>query len=113
MVKNATSYSGNGLRDWLVQRVSAVILGAYTVFMFGYFCCNPDFSQAALQGLFSNVCMKVATLITLLALILHAWIGIWTIFTDYVKPVCVRLFLEVAVILALVWYFIWGLIILW
>ena len=113
MVKNATSYSGNGLRDWLVQRVTAVILAAYTFFIMGFILVRQDITYSSWESLFSNMSMKVATLLALLALVLHAWIGMWTIFTDYLKPVVLRILVEVIVIIALVWYFVWGVFLLW
>jgi succinate dehydrogenase / fumarate reductase membrane anchor subunit len=113
MVKSATSYSGNGLRDWLVQRVSAVVLGIYTIFLLLYFISHPGLDYAIWQGLFAQHWMKVATFIALLALFAHAWIGIWTVLTDYVKPTHVRITLEVLVVLALLAYLIWGFVIVW
>ena len=113
MVKNATSYSGSGLRDWLVQRVSGAILGAYVIFWLIYALNQPTVDFAVWQELFANLWVKVFSLLALLSLMLHAWVGIWTIFTDYIKPACIRLSLQVLVILALVLYFIWGFLILW
>ena len=113
MVKNATSYSGSGLRDWLVQRVTAVVLAVYIIFLLGYFLCTQDIDYSRWEALFSLNSMKVATLLALLALMLHAWIGVWTIFTDYIKCVVIRIVLELIVIVALVAYFVWGLILLW
>lgn len=111
MVRNVTSYSGSGLRDWLVQRVSAIIIALYTLFLVGFLIVNNNLSYATWETLFSNSWFKIATLLALLSLILHAWVGVWTIFTDYIKCTCLRLLLEVIVIVALVSYFAWGLLI--
>lgn len=113
MVKNATSYSGSGLRDWLVQRVTAVVVAAYVIFLTGYFLANQHVTYSQWEALFSHNVMKVSTLVALLSVMLHAWVGMWTIFTDYVKPACIRLFLEIIVILALVGFFVWGVILVW
>ncbi|MFO3149978.1 succinate dehydrogenase, hydrophobic membrane anchor protein, partial [Legionella pneumophila serogroup 1] len=47
MVNNVTSLTGNGLKDWLIQRVTAVYFAAYLIFLFGFILANPDlnFSQ--------------------------------------------------------------------
>lgn len=113
MVRNATSYSSNGLRDWLVQRVSAVILGLYTIFLVVFIVSNPAMDYATWQGLFGQLWMKVFTFIALLSLFAHAWIGVWTVLTDYVKPTCIRVPLEMLVILGLLAYLIWGIEIVW
>ena len=36
MVTSVTSLGRNGLYDWLIQRVSAVIIGVYMIGMLGY-----------------------------------------------------------------------------
>lgn len=113
MVKSVTSYSGNGLRDWLVQRVTAVVLGISFMTLLLYFILTPNLDFVTWHNLFTSYWVKSFTLLTLLCLIVHAWIGVWTIFTDYIKPVSVRILLEVIVVLALLLFFIWGFLVLW
>ena len=102
-----------GLRDWLAQRVSAVVLLVYTLILLGAIIVGPPLSYGTWAGLFSNVWMKVASLLAVVALIWHAWVGVRDIYMDYIKPTGVRLFLQVATVLALVGYACWAAIILW
>ncbi len=44
MVTNITSLGRNGVHDWLVQRISAVVLLAYFVFLVVYVATNTDLS---------------------------------------------------------------------
>lgn len=119
MVSQVTSLSRNGVADWLVQRVSAYILAAYTVFIVGYMLImSPDY--AAWSGLFGQTWVRIASLIALLATCAHAWIGMWTIGTDYIREHYfgggadgIRLIYQVVVVLALLSYLIWGVQILW
>ncbi len=118
MRNSATSFSRSGLSDWIVQRVSAVILGVYTVLMVVVWLGHPTF--ACWHAFMSSTSMRIATLLALLALAGHAWIGIWTVLTDYVtvrhmgpKAVPVRLSLEVLTVLALFVYLVWGIQIMW
>jgi len=113
MVKNATSYSGSGLRDWLVQRVSAVVIAIYVVFLVSFLMTKGELNYEQWQALFSHNVMKVATIVTLLFVMLHAWVGLWTVFTDYLKCTILRIFIEVLTIFALVSYFVWGVILVW
>ena len=113
MVANIMSLTGNGLRDWMIQRVTAVILGVYFIFILGFFFIHPDVNYAQWQALFTHTFVRISTAITLIALILHAWIGVWTVITDYVKGTALRLTIEILVIIALLYYFLWGLEILW
>ena len=113
MVNNVTSFTGNGLRDWLIQRVTAVILGAFSIFLLVFFMLHHPMDYSTWRNLFSQQWMKIFTLLTIGSLGMHAWVGIWTVLTDYIKPACLRLLLEVLVILALIVYVIWGFNIFW
>ncbi len=113
MVGNVTSYSSNGLRDWLVQRATAVILAIYSIFIIDYLIVHPHLVYADWQQLFAHTWMKVATLLALLSVLLHALIGLWTVLTDYVKPAKLRMFILILVILTLMSCLLWGIIILW
>jgi succinate dehydrogenase / fumarate reductase membrane anchor subunit len=110
---NVTSLSRNGLRDWLVQRVSAVIMAVYVFVLLGFLLWHWPLQYDTWRQLFSCNFMRIATLIVLLNVCLHAWVGMWTIFTDYIKCSCARLTLHVLVLLALFACFAWGVQILW
>jgi succinate dehydrogenase / fumarate reductase membrane anchor subunit len=96
-----------GFYEWIVQRVSAVLIGAYGVFIFAFLLCHQPMQYAVWHGLFSHLVMKIATFVVLLAILWHAWIGLWTVFTDYVKCGVLRLFLEILLVLVLLSYFAW------
>lgn len=83
MVTNVTNFSRSGLYDWMAQRVSAVVLAAYVIFLLGYLIAHPNISYADWHGLFSQGWMRIFSLLTLVALSVHAWVGMWTISTDY------------------------------
>jgi succinate dehydrogenase / fumarate reductase membrane anchor subunit len=112
MVKRVVSGAHYGLRDWLVQRVTAVVMALYTLFMIGFFFTQP-LSFATWQGLFHNLPLRLFSLLFLFSLFLHAWVGMRDIFMDYVHATLLRLALHVAVILALISYAAWAVHILW
>lgn len=113
MVNNVTSLTGNGLKDWLIQRVTAVYVAVYSFFIMGFLLLHPHLSYADWHALFSNTLVKIASLIAVLAVSLHAWIGIWTVTTDYMKCTVLRLSVQMLVVLWLLGQLTWGLIILW
>ena len=86
MVTNVTNFSRSGLYDWMAQRVSAVVLAAYFLFLLGYLLFNPGLTYADWHGLFSHTVMRIFSLLALVALSVHAWVGMWTISTDYLTP---------------------------
>jgi succinate dehydrogenase / fumarate reductase membrane anchor subunit len=102
-----------GLRDWLAQRVSAIVLLAYTLVLLGAVLLVPELTYGTWAGLFASSWMKVATLLAVISLIWHTWVGVRDIYMDYVKPTGARLFLEVVTVVALIGYACWAVIILW
>lgn len=110
---NVTSLTGNGLRDWLIQRVTSVVMTIYILFLFGFFLTHPALQFFNWQELFVAPAMKIFSVLFLLSLVWHAWVGIWTVITDYIKPFPIRFVVQILVILALFTYLIWGIQILW
>lgn len=113
MVKSVLGVHHQGLRDWVIQRVSACILAAYSLFLIAYFLFHPDLSYPEWHYLFAQTTMKIATILCIISLLYHAWIGVWTIFTDYIKISLLRMILNFIVLFLLVASFFWGLIIVW
>lgn len=113
MVNRVVTGAHYGLRDWLIQRVTAVVMVIYTVIVAGYLLLQPQFNYESWSALFSNQLMRTFTLLFLLSVFYHAWIGVRDIVMDYVKPAGVRLVIHTLVILALVIYTIWSVEILW
>lgn len=102
-----------GLRDWLAQRITALVLTAYSIILFVAWVSASDMDYRSWNLLFSSSWMKVMTLLAVIALAWHAWIGVRDIYMDYIKPTWLRLTLEVATILMLVGYAAWAVTILW
>ena len=102
-----------GLRDWLAQRVTAVVMAIYTFLFLAVLAGMPQPDYSHWKALWALPVVRYATVLFLLSLLVHAWIGIRNIFMDYIKPTGLRLALHVVVILALVWYAVWAVQILW
>ena len=102
-----------GIRGWLMQRLSAVVMAVYTVILAVALFAHPPRDHASWKALFSMGWMRVATLLFFVSLLLHAWVGMRDILMDYAKHTGVRLALEVVVILVLVVYGGWAAQILW
>lgn len=96
-----------GFRDWIVQRVTAVVIGAYALFLFIFCLCHQPLEFDAWQLLFQNTFMRVATLVAVGSMLWHAWIGLWTVFTDYIHCKRLRLLLQILLCLLLIGYFAW------
>ena len=113
MVDNVTSLTGNGLRDWLVQRVSAWAMIAYIIGMLAFFICHTPMTFQIWSHLFECALVRVSSVLFLLALSLHAWIGVWTVTTDYLNFVYLRLFVQLSFACTLIASFVWAVFIFW
>ena len=113
MVTTVTSYGRSGLSDWLVQRVSAVILAVYSIFMVLYLLLNPQIDFVQWSALFSGTGMRIFSLMALLSLGAHCWIGLWSVSTDYLKHFAVRFVFQMVVCFFMFIYTIWGVQLLW
>lgn len=113
MVNRMVTGAHYGLRDWLAQRVTAVVIAAYSIFVGAWLLLHPQPGYDGWTGLFSSNVMRTFSLLFLLAVFYHAWIGVRDIVMDYVKPAFIRLAIHVVVILLLVLYTLWSVQILW
>jgi len=113
MVNRVVVGAHYGLRDWLIQRITAALMAIYSVALAGYLLLQPHLNYDVWTGLFSGQPMRTFTLLFLLSVFYHAWIGIRDIVMDYVKPAGVRLVIHTLVILTLLLYVIWAVQILW
>jgi succinate dehydrogenase / fumarate reductase membrane anchor subunit len=113
MLNLTTALGRNGLQDWIIQRVSAIILAGYTIFLLGLWLTCPLDENILWSNVFDNIWVSYATVLSLLVFLAHAWIGMWTVFTDYLKSPLLRLVSLVLVYCILLFYFIWTLQILW
>lgn len=112
MVGTVTGFSYNGLRDYLIQRVSAWVLLLYVSYLFYFWFFNGPVSYDAWHGLAQSWPFKVATFVVLLSLIAHAWVGLWTVMTDYLSDSILRLMVMIIVVLVLLGLLGWGLFVL-
>lgn len=113
MVASATSLGRSGLHDWVIQRVSAVVLAAYVIYLVGFVFSADSIAFDVWQGLFAQVWFKIFSLLAIASLCFHAWIGMWIVSTDYIKPTSIRLFVQSFVILFCISCLVWGAQILW
>ncbi|OUS09357.1 succinate dehydrogenase, hydrophobic membrane anchor protein [Gammaproteobacteria bacterium 54_18_T64] len=119
-VTNVTSFGRSGLSDWVVQRVSGVVLTVYVLVIAAYLLLTPEVDFASWKELHSGLCIRLLTVFAVLSLAAHAWIGMWGVLTDYVtvrlmgpKATFFRVFLQLGMIAVIFVYVVWTVAILW
>jgi succinate dehydrogenase / fumarate reductase membrane anchor subunit len=113
MLNRVVTGAHYGLRDWLVQRITAVVMVLFVLFVVGDLLLQPKVDYDVWTRLFSNNVTRSFALLFLLSLFYHAWIGVRDIVMDYINLASVRLIVHVLVIFALLMYSIWSVQILW
>lgn len=92
-----------GVRDWLAQRVTAIVMASYTVILLAMFLTGSNFTYEGWAGIFAQQWFKLATFSVIICLLYHAWVGMRDVWMDYVTHnVFIRLVFQVATILWLV-----------
>lgn len=118
MVTAVTSMGRSGLYDWLMQRVSAVILLAYFLYLGAVLLSGVDYPEW--KALFSQTWMRVFSMLALISLGIHAWVGLWVVFTDYFTERLmgatgniIRLVAQIVCGITMFTYLVWGIQIFW
>jgi len=113
MVKREVVGAHYGLRDWLAQRITAVIMVVYTAVILSAVAGLPRLDYYQWKVLWQTPVVRYATVLVVICLLLHVWVGMRDIFMDYIKDHALRLTLYVLTIAALTGYGIWAIRILW
>ena len=102
-----------GFRDWLSQRVTAVIITLFTLVLLLQVLFGGPLGYDRWAGIFAQQWMKVLTFVVIVSLAYHAWVGMRDVWMDYIKPVGVRLVAQVFTIAWLVGCCGWAVQVLW
>ena len=120
MVTAVTNLGRSGLSDWLVQRVSAVVLLAYFICILSFLVANPGLGYERWHGFFDHTAMRVFSMLALLSLVAHGWIGMWSVSTDYLterlmgsRGNLLRGLFQLVCGLVVFTYLVWGVQIFW
>ncbi|MBL79193.1 MAG: succinate dehydrogenase, hydrophobic membrane anchor protein [Nitrosomonadaceae bacterium] len=113
MVSRVVTGARYGLIDWLIQRITAVVMAIYIILIIALlFKISPQ-DYTSWKTMFSNQWMRIFTFLAFLSLCWHAWIGLRNILMDYIHKTNIRLILQVLVVLSLFFYAIWAIEIMW
>jgi len=102
-----------GLRDWLAQRVTSLLMALFTLALAVQLLLPGPVDYPRWSSIFAQQWMKVLTFVTVVALLYHVWVGMRDIWMDYVKPVGIRLALDIFTIAWLVGCAGWAIQVLW
>ncbi|WMS87983.1 succinate dehydrogenase, hydrophobic membrane anchor protein [Pleionea litopenaei] len=113
MVTTVTSLGRSGLHDWFIQRLSAVVMAAFAIYIGWFVGSNPELQYEQWVGFFQQGLVQAFALVTVILMSLHIWVGMWIVSTDYLKPTGIRMIFQGALIIYCLVIIFWGIQILW
>lgn len=120
MVTAVTSLGRSGLSDWIIQRFTAVVMTAYTIFIVAVIVSSPNLNYDHWSSVFSQLWVRAFTLLVVLSIAAHGWVGLWGVLTDYVtarlmgpKALTIRAVILFIYALVTLGFVVWGVDILW
>ena len=103
-----------GVGDWLVQRAPAIVMAVFTLaLILAVIFTSGPLTYASWSGIFAATWMKFLTFATVISICWHAWIGVRNVFMDYIKPVGIRLALQLFAAVWLIGSAGWAAQVLW
>ena len=103
------SRRAHGLRAWLLQRFSAVYIALFFLFVLTRFWRQPIQDYQAWHAWLADPLINLSTGLFILALLIHAWVGIRDVVMDYVRHTGLRVSLMALVALTLLGTGLWSL----
>lgn len=99
----------HGLRDWLLQRLTAIYLGGFLVYLLVHFLLQPQHSFQQWHDWVTHPVMVIAIALFILAVLIHGWVGMRDVVLDYVHAISLRLTILSLIGLTLISCGLWAL----
>ncbi|MES9857179.1 MAG: succinate dehydrogenase, hydrophobic membrane anchor protein [Sedimenticola sp.] len=87
------SRQASGLRAWALQRVTAVYLGIYFIYLFAYLTFSGPETYEAWRDYLAHPVASIAMQLFFVSLLIHSWVGIRDVLIDYVPRFSIRVLL--------------------
>ncbi len=79
-----------GLGSWYIQRITSVYLAGFTVYLVLRLWLDPLPDYVAWRSWFAQGPVRLAWALFIASLLAHAWIGLRSVFMDYLRPAALR-----------------------
>jgi len=101
------SWRAQGLRAWLLQRLTAIYMVVYMLLAAVVLSCQPATGFIAWRDIFRQPVANIATVFLFAAIFYHAWVGVRDILVDYIHPQPTRFTVLTLVSLVLLGLMLW------
>jgi succinate dehydrogenase / fumarate reductase membrane anchor subunit len=87
------SRQASGLRAWALQRITAIYLGLYVIYLLIHAISGGVADYEGWRAWVTEPWVAIGLLLFVVALLIHAWVGIRDVLIDYVHPLGIRVLL--------------------
>lgn len=98
----------SGLGEWLVQRLSALYIGGFLIYLAIWFTLYPIHTYQAWLEWFGSGVIRASFGVFVISLMAHSWVGMRSVYMDYLKPVWLRFLVAsvtaVGLLVLLLWF---------
>ncbi|AFA41175.1 cytochrome b556-binding succinate dehydrogenase membrane subunit [Wigglesworthia glossinidia endosymbiont of Glossina morsitans morsitans (Yale colony)] len=108
MVKKTSAFGLPGIYEWLLLRISGLLIFLYILCIIVFIICNTPINYVKWHCFFDKKTIKIFTILVFLSVAIHGWIGMWQVVTDYVKPKFMRTTVQLIICAILLFYLIYG-----
>jgi succinate dehydrogenase / fumarate reductase membrane anchor subunit len=84
------SRKASGLKAWAIQRLTAVYIGLFSLYLLLVFLVATPTDFAAWKAWVGSPLISVMLLLFVVSVLMHAWIGIRDVAIDYLHPIAIR-----------------------
>ena len=102
------SRTASGLKAWAIQRLTAIYIGLFVIYLLGALILSPPADFEAWKAWMGNPLVSVAMLLFVFSTLMHAWIGVRDVLIDYIRPIAIRATVLGIVALSLVAMGLWA-----
>jgi succinate dehydrogenase membrane anchor subunit len=82
--------SHRGMTAFLVQRITSLYLGAFTLYVVGWLLTGSVSDYTGWSAYFDSGLVRMAWGLFFASLLAHAWVGLRSIYMDYLRPMWLR-----------------------
>lgn len=101
----------SGIGEWVVQRLTAVYMLLFIVMALIRLLVSPVSSHSDWLLLSSGLLFQISLLLFIFSLLAHVWLGLKSVFLDYVHPWRLRFLLLMVVAVLLLAAGVWALLV--
>lgn len=97
----------SGLAEWLLQRISSLYIGGFAIYLAVWFSLYPVHTYHDWLQWFGSGVVRAAFGVFVISLLAHAWVGMRSVYMDYLKPMWLRFlvnsFTAIGLLVLLLW----------